>query len=340
MSFINIDFDDIIYSLQRFGGASVYWNEITSRVATDPRFIVGHLKASKRSRGIPVFSNAQIFHSSHFRSCLSKKTKVISTVHDLNYELGYLKKGLKSFLNINERKQSYYFADALVCISESTKKELLEVYPSLAQRCPIYVVHHGFTALNSAPLDVFDPLKQLGKYVLYVGGRKGYKNFKNALHGFYESKIWKDGVKMVCTGDIFDEKESGMIKQFNLTQYVISLGKVSEAVLGTLYENAHCLLYTSVHEGFGLPLIEAMNKGCPVITSNVSCMPEVAGGGALLVDPYAIDQIAKNIIDLQNDHLRSEIIKKGQERASFFSWDNSAKLHIDIYAKTALGSRV
>lgn len=334
---ITIDLDNIIFSLQKFGGASVYWNHLISRVVKDNRFKVNLLNTSKNFRGIPAFSNAQIFHSSHFRTCLSPTSKVVSTVHDLNYELGLINTGFKSTLNTFERKLSYFTADALICISDSTKKDLLKVYPQLLNRCPIYVIHHGFTELVSKRPEEFNPIQLYGHYVLYVGGRQNYKNFSVALEGYEESKLWQQGMKLICTGSPFTESEILQIKKMNLSDYVFSIGKVGEGELGALYENAHCLLYTSTYEGFGLPLIEAMSKSCPVIASNSSCIPEVVDQAAILVSPSDVSAVAKSLIDLMDTEKRKTLTSLGKERVKSFSWDKSAQLHMEVYQNLALG---
>lgn len=333
---ITIEFDDIIYSLQKFGGASVYWSQMTSLVEKDNRFQVSHKHTPKYLRGLPAFSSADVFHSSHFRNCISKSTKVVSTVHDLNYELGYVKSGVKAFLNIAERKHSYFTADALICISESTKKDLFDVYPELKTRCPVYTIYHGFIELGSSDKNIFDPKVKYGSYVLYVGGRLGYKNFKIALLGFFESKLWEDGVKLVCTGSAFNAEEVEQIKKLNLSNHVLSVGKVDESALGSLYENAHCLLYTSTYEGFGLPLIEAMSKGCPVIACSASCIPEVVGNAGILVKPTEVDVIANALKNLQDKELRAKLSTLGHERVKMFSWKKSADAHMEVYEKLGL----
>lgn len=329
---INIEFDGIIYALQKFGGASVYWKNIVERVRSDKRFSVVETLPNRILRGIPVSSHADIFHSSHFRTNFLSHTKTVTTVHDLTYELGMLGNGLKARINISERKRSYFSADAIICISSNTKKDLLEIYPQLAGRCPIYVVHHGFTSPD------FDRSQQLPKslkaceYVLYVGGRKNYKNFYLALRGFVESGVWREGVKLVCTGSEFNERELELFKNMGVSDSLVSVGLVNEEILFLLYKHAHCLLYTSRYEGFGLPLIEAMSVGCPVIGADVSCIPEIVGKAGILVDADSPDHVARAILDLASEHVRGKLIADGLVRASQFSWDTSASKHMEVYA--------
>ena len=331
---INIEFDGIIYALQKLGGASVYWKNIVDRVCSDERFRVTELRPAKISRVIPVRSRADVFHSSHFRTTFLSRAKTATTVHDLTYELGMLGNGLNAKFNIHERKRSYFNADAIICISENTKKDLLEIYPRLAGQCPIHVIYHGFTTPDFDHLRLSDALKESG-YVLYVGGRKNYKNFKLALNGFVDSGVWRDDVKLVCTGSDFNDQELELFRQVGVPHSIVSVGLVDAAALFCLYKHAHCLLYTSRYEGFGLPLIEAMSVGCPVVGANTSCIPEIVGSAGVLVDVDSPNQVARAILDLGDQSARCTLVAAGLLRASQFSWDMSASKHMEVYASTA-----
>jgi mannosyltransferase len=335
---LSVHFDDLIYSLQPFGGASVYWNELTSRVGNDPRFHVARSRSSKLGRGLPVHTRADLFHSSHFGTPWPRKVKSVSTVHDLNYELGYVRPSLGARLNILERRISYFSADALICISESTRRELLTVYPQLASQCPIHVIHHGYSVL-SADADTVTANPRKSPYILYVGARKAYKRFVDALLGFYESRLWEYGSQLVCTGEPFDSSEMYDIHRLGLSQHVVCVGKVTPSALAALYRYAHCLVYSSVHEGFGLPLVEAMDCACPVIACNTSCIPEIVGDAAILVPVQSPAEISAAILSLDDPHFRAEMIAKGLERVNAFSWDRSALAHMTVYLNTYSGSR-
>lgn len=330
---IRVHFDDLIYQLQAFGGASVYWREMTRRVACDSRFHAVHGRPSRRLRGMPARAKGDIFHSSHFRTALPGRARVVSTVHDMNYELGFISTGFGARLNIAERKLSYFTADALICISQSTRDELLQVYPALERRCQIHVVHHGktrFTTVAGAA-----PPAQPGSYVLYVGARAGYKRFEDALAGFHASSVWRDGLKLICTGAPLQRAELDQIKSLGLSAHVLCVSGADEAALAALYSGAHCLVYSSIHEGFGLPLLEAMSHECPVVACNVSCMPEIAGDAALLVQPCSPQDISSAILALHDPGLRARLIAAGKARTKQFSWDRCAAQHMEIYAALA-----
>ncbi len=328
---IKIEMDSIIYKLQKFGGASLYWSNLVKGLDCDPSFDVFERKKGTMIRSMPIFSSSDIFHSSHFRCCVSSKVKKVSTVHDLTYELDLLGHGLPAKLNILERKSSYYNSDALVCVSNNTKKDLLKVYPDLNSRCKIEVIHHGFISSlggdNKLPLT----LNLSNPFYLFIGRREGYKNFKVVTESFYESLVWKDGYKLVCTGTYFTQKEIAMIKGFGLDKHVISVGNLSGISLQSLYSNAIALLYVSKYEGFGLPLLEAMKFGCPIITSNCSCMPEVVDDAAILVDPYNVGDISNAIISILDTKIQVRYKSLGYERVKKFSWESSIMKYKELY---------
>jgi len=297
--------------------------------------IVTRTKCSKRLRGIPVISNADVFHSSHFRFSLLGKAKNITTAYDLIYEKGLVANGFGSKLNLYERKLSYFTADAIICISESTKNDLLRIYPALNNRCPIYVVPLGINIKTPNAISSNNALSRTNPYLLYVGGRSDYKNFTGALEGYFLSGLWRQGVKLICTGKSFDESELRLFKNMGLDKMVVCEEHVNTERIYELYRNAYCLLYTSSYEGFGLPPLEAMSAGCPVIASNISSIPEVVGDAGILIDPFNYDSISSAILLLANDDTRKELINKGLLRSQQFSWDKSAEGHLKAYKEVS-----
>ena len=332
---MKIEFDDIIFSLQKSGGASVYWREITSRISQMDDVVVAKSTYNKWLRGIPVISNADVFHSSHFRVSVLNRSKNVTTAYDLIYEKGLAANGPGSRLNLYERKVSYFTADAIICISESTKNDLLQIYPELRARCPIYVIHLGINIdFTNSTSEETVKLPHI-PYLLYVGGRAGYKNFASAFEGYVASGLWRDGVKLICTGKQFDESEVKLFKKIGVESMVVCEEHVSTARLHELYRNAYCLLYTSSYEGFGLPPIEAMSAGCPVIASNTSSIPEVVGDVGIMVNPFNHIDIAKAILLLENDEIRKDLSNRGIVRSQQFSWNKCAESHLKVYKEIA-----
>ncbi len=332
-----LHYDDIIFQLQKAGGASVYWREVTSRVSASHSFNIIHTKGSRLTRLMPVLSNADVFHSSHFRIPFSRKTKSVATTYDLTYELGWLKTA-GSTLNIFQREQSIRRADAIICISHNTKFDLLRLYPELKTNTHVYVVPlaTSFSLTNPADVNVSKRIAVLAKtvqnrYVLFVGTRTNYKNFDAALQGFVNSALPKLGYRLVCTGSAFSETEQSVVKELGLQDKAFVVEYTSDGELNYLYQNAFALLYPSLYEGFGLPLLEAMSCGCPAIAANTSSLPEVVGDAGILIDPHDPNTITIALESLLDEAVRKDYIRKGLVQATNFDWDKTACQHMEIY---------
>jgi mannosyltransferase len=278
---------------------------------------------------------ADVFHSSHFRFSILGKAKNVTTVHDLIYERGLVSPSFGAKINLYERKVSYHTADAIICISENTKNDLLQVYPALKDRCPIHVVYHGFSQPSYSVSQRQNILPCGSPYILYVGVRGGYKNFNGALEGYRNSGVWREGIKLVCTGKRFEDAEREHFSRIGLEGLVLNEENVTAERLYDLYSNAFCLLYTSTYEGFGLPPLEAMSCGCPVIASNASSIPEVIGNAGILVNSLDSENVGSAVNRLQDSIFRQKIIEAGYERSKLFSWDKSAKEHLRVYKEAS-----
>jgi mannosyltransferase len=349
---IKIHFDDIIYKLQSQGGISTFWDELTSRIQLTEGVHISRAKGRKTSRFLPVLSESDIFHSSYFRTPISygKNAKTVVTVHDLIYE-ELMRSENKSnvfprgFLNIllscRQRRKAIESADAIVCISDTTKKNLLDHYPSLQSRADnVSVIFHGTSFLQEEVNNVLIPSARLDnlfrkvskKYVIFVGGRLPYKNFDIALKGFAHSELHKDkGYSFICTGQPFDLEEIALINKLNLSRHVQVLSQATKEELISLYKNSHVLLYISSQEGFGLPVLEAMSCRCPAIISNCEAVMEVAGGACIIIDTSDVSSITNAIDLLSEDSVRQSCISKGQIRTLDFDWDDTARKYMSLY---------
>jgi glycosyltransferase involved in cell wall biosynthesis len=171
-------------------------------------------------------------------------------------------------------------------------------------------------------------------YLLCVSNRKAHKNEHRVIEAFSKAPINSD-IRLVFTGHE-NETVSKLLRKHHIENRTIFAGTVPETELPGLYRGAIALVFPSLYEGFGLPVVEAMSCGTPVITSNCSSLPEVAGEAGLLIDPLSVEEIASSIQRLVEDkELRVELSKKGLERAKLFSWDKTAKLIWDVLAEAA-----
>lgn len=245
---ILIHWDDIIYKIQRFGGISTYWKEITSRIAKNKKFNIYRSSGNKIFRYFPVPSSADIFHSSYYRTPLSIKTKNVVTVHDFLYELGFIKT-LGSQLHIYQKKKAINTADAIICVSEQTKKDLLLLYPHLAENPHIYVIKLGTSFSIENPPRASERLIELSKvtkdrYILFVGARKYYKNFESAIIGFALSALPNMGYYMICTGSKFSSSEENLIDRLGLKNKVFVIEFASYEEINYLYQKAFALVFS------------------------------------------------------------------------------------------------
>jgi mannosyltransferase len=224
--------------------------------------------------------------------------------------------------------------DAVICVSENTKRDFIRFYPGFNK--PIYIVYNGvdFQQLgDNSNFDCFD----LGfNYFLYVGNRSGCKNFKFLIDAFGDSNFLQENVlKVMCVGGgEFTQHEKYLIRNARLEELFIHLPSVNNDQLGFLYRKAKALLMPSEYEGFGIPAVEALSQKCPVIDSGTSALPEVI--------PYSVFRYKHNNVNdflstcdlvLTNDKIRGEAAIKGYEFSKKFSWDANAVLTLNVYSE-------
>lgn len=216
----------------------------------------------------------------------------------------------------------------LITDSEHSKTEILELYK--IPNGKVEVVH-------VAPSKIFKPYIEkkdcADKYILAVSSIDPRKNFRRLIEAFnlLENTEYKlmvvGGSNNLFSNDSCDDLEVANVE---------FLGYVSDEELVELYRRAYMFVYPSLYEGFGLPPIEAMACGCPVITSDVASLPEVCGDACIYVDPFSSEDIAKAMQTLLLDEsLRCQLINKGRARGSFFSWEKSARQLLNIIKENA-----
>lgn len=234
-------------------------------------------------------------------------------------------------------------SDAIVAVSEATLKDIAFYYPDVASR--IHVVYPGVTHLG-VDGDVKDRVANWGMdrpYALFVGTLEPRKNLNRLLEAYslLEKKNRDNLFLILAGGRGWGIGEiSHLLKKYNLENTVKKLGYISDEDLFLLYKNAKFLVMPSIYEGFGLPIIEAQSQGTPVVTSNVSSMPEVAGDGAMLVDPMDVNEIAFAMHKLANDEeFRLSLGQKAQRNSMQFSWSAAAAQLESIFQATIEAKR-
>lgn len=224
-------------------------------------------------------------------------------------------------------------AERIVAASEATKEDIVHFYKISPGK--IVIVHDGFQDLTefasaAPPID-----ENLKPYFFFAGKVKSRKNVHGIISAFISfKKRTESNCKLLIAGSYGGEYYENMrrlLEGNGLLDEVCFLGYVKNPHLYSLYKNALACIYPSFNEGFGMPILEAMQLGTPVITSNISSMPEIAGGAALLVDPFDVEDISRAMEKLYSDQaLRADLIVKGLARAKMFSWAKAADAYFDL----------
>lgn len=275
-------------------------------------------------------SDVDIYHPTYYMKGLAQNRKVptVITVYDMIHEL-YSDQFIDSWFVIKAKKRAISVANVIIAISENTKKDLIKIYDVPASK--IKVVYLASSLQSSNPMGIYELKKEYGlkrPYILYVGDRRTYKNFETLLNSYV--KHFSDEFDLICFGG--GEFKAGELKNIdnNIDNSIIQLNG-SDDLLASLYKHAFCFVFPSFYEGFGIPPLEAMSMGCPVIASNASSIPEVVGDGAIIFDPHSEDELVDAIESLHNESKRNDLIKCGFEQEKKFSWEKMANEILDIY---------
>jgi len=229
-------------------------------------------------------------------------------------------------------------ADSIIAVSESVKRDILEFYKK--QENKIKVIYEGVNELYLKPDDCGIFQEKVNKlvnskpYILSVSAMNPRKNIPNIIRAFSALSSKHKDLQLVLVG----RKAWGCgeidktVNELSLGDRIIFTGYIDDNMLKCLYKSALVFLYPSLYEGFGLPLLEAMACGAPVITSNISSMPEIVGQAGIFVDPHSYDQIADAIDSVAvNGAMRKELILLGKERVKCFSWRKAAEQTLAAY---------
>ncbi|HQR40046.1 MAG TPA: glycosyltransferase family 1 protein [Blastocatellia bacterium] len=229
--------------------------------------------------------------------------------------------------------------ERVITVSESSRRDIIDVYEIAPER--ISVIYNGIDEIfSSDPSDL--PVLDVGDrpYILSVCATIPKKNVSAIVRTLAALKERGLPHRLIHIGPRGAAQEAleAEVRRFNLRTDVSFLGYVSKNELAAYYRGADALLFPSFHEGFGIPIVEAMASGCPVVTSTAFSMPEIAGDAALLVDPYNVESlIAVTHRLLTNRSLRDEMIELGVQRARRFSWNRCADETVAVYSEVLNG---
>lgn len=283
--------------------------------------------------GKKLFKNDEkldVFYSPTLYLPLNLRVPSVLTVLDVSYmhfPKLFNKKDL--FMLKYWGKYSIRSAKKIITISESSKNDIINLYG--VGESKIEVIYPGIKKVSSSKYQVasMDELKEKfgidKKYVLFVGTLQPRKNIVRLIEAFSKVDSELDLVIVGKKGWQYEEILSAPEK-YGVKNKVKFIENAADEDLPHLYKSAKFFILPSLYEGFGLPVLEAMSYGCPVITSSVSSLPEAGGDGAFYVDPENVDDIKEKMQKLNDDKdLREELVKKGHRQIEKFSWEKSAK---------------
>jgi glycosyltransferase involved in cell wall biosynthesis len=294
---------------------------------------------------------ASLLHSPHYVRPLLCSVPSVVTIHDCIHLLfpQYLPNRM-AFRYARFMMGSAVRRSALVfTVSEASRADILRFYPWTDPE-KVIVVPNAIDAelLRDPGSEEMDRVRERyqlhGRFVLFAGNVKPHKNLERLIRAFARVRA-QDGhedLRLVLIGEDVSRYGSlrRTVEEAGVRQDVRFFGFVPHGTLAALYRLAAAFAFPSLYEGFGLPPLEAMACGTPVLTSSVSSLPEVVGDGALLVDPYSEEAIARGLSRLlDDDDLRRELVERGRRRAAAFSWERSVRSIHAGYMK-ALGRPV
>jgi glycosyltransferase involved in cell wall biosynthesis len=234
-------------------------------------------------------------------------------------------------------------ATRILTVSESSKRDIIKFLGTDPDKIDViynaYDDRFGIEPREEDVVRVRERYQLHSEFVLYAGNVKPHKNLERLIEAFHLVRNrGLDHLKLVLIGDDISKYAAlrHAVHRHQLHKYVRFLGYLPEETLAVMYRLAGVFVFPSLYEGFGLPPLEAMASGTPVVTSNVSSLPEVAGDAAVLVDPYDPEAIADGIYRvLADERLRRELRRKGLARARQFSWETSVRRVQEIYQEVA-----
>jgi glycosyltransferase involved in cell wall biosynthesis len=290
-----------------------------------------------------------LFHATHYVLPPLFRGRAIVTIHDIIHLLypQFLPNRAAHFYARFMIRRALSRADRIITVSYNSKRDLADYFAVPASR--IEVIYNGVSPRFRPDVPVEEQARVARKYglrspyLLFLGGEKPHKNLQGVVRAFAEA-LRKAPLPHVLAlagpPPRSPARLEALIAALDLTDRVLRPGLVEEDDLAGLLAGADVLLYPTLYEGFGLPVVEAMACGTPVLTSSTSALQEIAGGYAYLVDPMDLDAIARGIVALTTDEkLRSDFRALGRKRALDFSWDKAAEKTLEVYRAALSGSR-
>lgn len=372
---LRIIVDCVMYGLQPYGGIPRIFNEILPRICNlDDSLRIELLETIQPKQRLPTHSHisqrsipivqrylrpgrlwkpiipgiehlvekiwigdgkGQIWHSTYFTLPFKWKGASVVTVYDMIYEKfpkWTYHPGREQILE--RKKRCITSADAIICISKTTCQDMLDFYNVNPDK--VYVIH-------PAPSYIFKPLNNEDNliklpitkpFLLYVGYRAPYKNFGGLIDAYTVWSMRKE-IGLIVVGMDWTPDEQTQLLRKGIAEDIILLNNVDDQTLCYLYNQASALVHPSFYEGFGIPIIEAMACGCPVITSHIPSTVEIAGDIPIYFNPTKIDDMLTAFDIALSEGRNSKRVQTGLEWIKRYSWDKTAKQTLEVYKSLA-----
>ena len=359
---MKIVYDHQIFSRQKYGGISRYFHELASRIPLlsenyteifSPIYVNRYLPPTQHGFRANKFigsslalgvantiagsivlkgrKDVAIFHETYYSrvSYAPSTARRVITVYDMIHEL-FPGSFSRADATQTIKRQAIRRADHIICISESTRNDLIRLLDVPAEKTSVIYLGHSLTETSKEVPKEHAPQKP---YLLYVGNRGGYKNFKSLLLAYSELTSLKREISLVCFGGgAPNSHELAEMKRLGLNLKDVKYVSGNDSVLSALYSSAAAFIYPSLYEGFGIPPLEAMSHGCPVICTNTSSLPEVVGNAAEFFDPLDPGSLGAAIENVVNSSdVSQRLVALGYARVQDFSWDKCARATLDQY---------
>jgi glycosyltransferase involved in cell wall biosynthesis len=366
---MRICYDYQAFAWPEYGGISRYFVELASRIHRYPEATVRVITPLYRNRllaaqsdvvpvfGLPLTGDDRVvprliqlldasvsralsrvfapdlMHETYYsrRRTSGNSVKTVITVYDMIHEL-FPEQYPENSRTMDTRRAVFARASHLICVSENTRADLIRIYGVDPDRVSVIHLASSLTAPEDPVTATKDP------FFLYVGRRMGYKNFLSLLAAFAESLLFKTH-KLVCFGGgKLTEHEERQRKQHRIPPDRLVVVEGNDKLLSRYYASAEAFVYPSLYEGFGIPLLEAMECGCPVICNASSSMPEVAADAAIYCNASDIQSISAAMLKIvQSPDEREALVLRGRRRVKSFSWGQCAQQTYAVYTRVVNG---
>lgn len=361
---MHILYDGLVYKHQTIGGISRYFANLIGRLPEDFTPIItayqslqinypNHPKIKRflyqgtglrpkrfsewlekhYFRAATSFNHFDLIHPTYYwlhtgQDIASYRRPAVITFHDMIHEIFSRQMDSTGQL-ARVKRRAAQAAQAIICISENTKRDLLERYPLPEDK--VKVIYHA-TELDASLSYGPEPIP-FRPYYIYVGSRNfNYKNFETLLAAFAKVVSVQTDLVLCVVGASFNAAEKKLITDLRLTEHIELYENISDRHLAKLYRCSVAFVYPSLYEGFGIPILEAMSCGTPVVASNCSCFPEVVGDAGLLFEPKAASDLADILLFLVDKPAkRDHLISKGHQRSKLFGWHKTVAQTLEVY---------